>query len=66
MEDPDEQLTRLRELVSHAAGVGWGGNVFLLDEIASRLRDLDQSLSRGGPLPTAWARPVLIIEHRDG
>lgn len=58
MTDPDEHLKKLRALARQARGVGWAGGVFLLDELAAKLLELDQSLSEGGRLPAAWNRPV--------
>ena len=58
MTDPNEHLQKLRDLVQQARVIGWAGAVFLLDELAGRVRELDQSLSQGGPLPAAWKQPV--------
>ena len=56
MPDPDERLRKLRELVARAAGSGWAGDPFLLDELATGIRDLDKALSHGERLPAAWCQ----------
>lgn len=57
--DPDATLREIQEIVAaYSAGVivGDDARADLLDEMVSHVAQLDQWLTRGGFLPTSWAR----------
>lgn len=54
--DPNETLKRLRELSEQ--GFPTTDNLEDADEFHALFRDLDEWLSKGGFLPTAWQRNV--------
>lgn len=50
--DPDEVLTRVRDAIAALAD---GGGIEEAAELIDAFNDLDDWLSRGGFLPSAWS-----------
>lgn len=61
--DPNMTLHELRELCGEALAESGNKRADLVDEIAERFDALDQWLSRGGFVPSAWAHPE-AEDHR--